>query len=158
MLFAKKAHIIPVINSADINAGVDADSINCAKVKGRVTYVLMFGTLTGDAVLTVYSGATDGSKDSALYFKYALGSAAVGSASSDILGTEAEVATLTLTAATYSNKMLVVEVDVHKMDMQNDEEWMTLSLSADASAGICEVIAIIDLPAKMDGGASSLTI
>ncbi len=157
MILGKKIHCVPVINSADINAGVDGDSINCGKVQGRVLFILMFGTLVGDAVLTVYSGATNGAKTSALYFKYALGSAAVGSASSDILGTEAEVATLTLTAATYTDKMLLVEVDVHKMDMQNDEEWMTISLSNAADSGICHCVAVTE-PKVIDAGATSITI
>ena len=145
----KGLKLVPIINSSDINAGVDGDSINMAKAH-RATFILMFGTLVGDAVLTVNSGATDGAKTSALYFDYALGSAAVGSASADVLGDVTNAASLTLTAATYSNKMLVVQVDARAMDLANNEEWLTLSLSAAANSGICECVAIIE-PRYSDG-------
>ena len=145
----KGLKLVPVINSADINAGLDGDSINMAKAH-RATFILMFGTLVGDAVLTVNSGATDGAKTSALYFDYALGSAAVGSASADVLGDVANAASLTLTAATYSNKMLVVQVDARAMDLANNEEWLTLAISNAANSGICECVAIIE-PRYSDG-------
>ena len=146
----KGLKFVPVINSADINAGVDGNSINMAKAH-RATFILMFGTLVGDAVLTVNSGATDGAKTSALNFDYALGSAAIGSALSDVLGDVTNAATLTLTAATYSNKMLVVQVDARAMDMANNEEWLTIALSDAANSGICECVAIIE-PRYSDGG------
>lgn len=145
----KGLHFIPIINSADINDGVDGDSINM-KGAHRATFIFMFGTLTGDAVLTINSGATDGAKSSALTFAYALGSAAVGSASSDVLGTEATSSGLTLTAATYSNKMLICQVNASEMDLANNEEWLTASLSSAASAGICECVAYVE-PRYSDG-------
>lgn len=144
MNFASKFHLVPVINSADINAGVDGDSINMGKAH-RCTFVLMFGALVGDAVLTVYSGATDGAKTSALTFAYALGSAAVGAASADVLGTPSTSAALTLTAATYQNKMLVIEVEASEMDLANNEEWLTISISNAADSGICEAVAIVEV-------------
>ena len=131
-----------VINTADYNAGVDGDSIN---MKGfhRATFYLLFGAITGDAVLTVNSGASDGAKTSALTFRYALGSAACGSATSDVLGSTSTSAALTLTAATYANKMLIVEVEATEMDLANDENWLTIAISSAASAGVCHCNAVL---------------
>lgn len=142
MNLAVEKKIVPIINSSDINAGVDGDSINMAKAH-RCTFIFLFGTLSGDAVLTINSGASDGEKTSALTFKYAYGSAAIGSASADVLSTPATSAALTLTAATFSGKMLVVEVDASQMDLDNDEEWLTASLSNAANSGICMAVAIV---------------
>ncbi len=142
MNFPEKYKVVPVMASDDINAGVDADSINM-KNYHKATFIMTFGTLNGDAVMTVNSGATDGAKDSALTFHYALGSAAIGSANCDVLAADATAATLTLTAATYTDKMLIVEVDAADMDMANEEEWLTLSLSDAANSGSCDVVAIL---------------
>jgi hypothetical protein len=110
----------------------------------KATFLLTFGAITGDAVLTVNSGATDGAKTSALTFHYALGSAVIGSANCDVLAAWTSAATLTLTAATYQNKMLVIEIDASAMDTANDEEWLTLALSSAASAGILHAVAVLE--------------
>ncbi len=141
--------VVPVIKTADYNAGVDGDSINCGKAR-RVTFIMTFGAITGNAILKIYSGATDGAKTSALTFKYALGSAAIGSASCDVLGTESTSAALTLTGTTYADKMMIVEVDMQFMDADNNEEWLTMEISADASAGILHVVALVE-PRYIDG-------
>lgn len=142
MRFPEHFKVVPVMATADYNNGVDGDSINMKNYL-RATFVLTFGAITGDAALTVNSGATNGAKTSALTFHYALGGAAIGSADCDVLAEDAEAATLTLVAATYANKMLVVEVDAVKMDVANGENWLTLALSADASAGICHITAYL---------------
>ncbi len=144
-----------VINTADFNAGVDADSINMKNFH-RATFILLFGAITGDAVLTVNSGATDGAKTSALTFHYAVGGAACGSANSDVIAADATSAALTLTAATYQNKMLVVEVDATDMDVANGEEWLTLALSDAADAGILHCVAILEPRYTSNRSASAL--
>lgn len=143
MNFPERYKVVPVMASDDINAGVDADSINM-KNYHKATFILLFGTLNGDAVLTVNSGATDGAKTSALTFHYALGGATVGSADCDVLAADATASSLTLTAATYTDKMLIIEVDAADMDTANDEEWLTLSLSNAANSGTCDAIAILE--------------
>lgn len=65
-------------------------------------------------------------------------------------------ASLTLTAATYQNKMLVVEVDATDMDVANGEEWLTLSLSAAADAGILHAVAILEPRYTKNRSASAL--
>jgi len=149
MRFPGKYKVVPIINTADYNAGLDGDSINMGKGH-RCTFLLMFGAITGDAVLKVWSGATDGTKSSALTFTYAVGGAAVGSASSDVLAADATSAALTLTAATYQNKLLVVEIDGSEFDTANNEEWLTVEIGAEADAGILHVVAIVE-PRYSDG-------
>lgn len=143
MRLPEEKKICYLINTADYNAGVDGDSINM-KNYHRATFIMLFGAITGDAVLTVNSGATDGAKTSALTFHYAIGSAACGSANSDVLAADASAASLTLTAADYANKMLIVEVDAAAMDVANGEEWLTPSLSAAAAAGILHCVVILE--------------
>jgi len=151
MRFPGKYKVVPIINSADINAGLDGDSINMAKGH-RCTILFMFGALGGaaGAVLKVFSGATDGTKSSALTFTYALGSAATGSASSDVLAADATSAALTLTAATYQNKVLVVEIDGSEFDTANNEEWLTVEIGAEADSGVLHAVAIVE-PRYSDG-------
>lgn len=143
MRFPEIFKVVPVMASDDISAGVDADSINMKNFH-RATFIMTFGTLSGNAVLTVNSGATDGEKTSALTFNYALGSAAIGAASCDVLAAGTAAATLTLTDTTYTDKMLIVEVEAAAMDLANEEEWLTLSLSNAASSGTCDVVAILE--------------
>lgn len=143
MKLAEEKKIAPVMALDTIGAGGDADSIN---MKGfhHATFIMTFGTLVGDAVMTINSGATDGAKTSALTFKHAIGGAAIGSANCDVLAAEASVASLTLVAATYTDKMLVVEVDASDMDIANAEDWLTLSLSAAGTSGACDVVAVLE--------------
>jgi len=149
MRLAEEKKIVPVLYTADYNAGVDFDSINM-KNYHRATFIIGFGAITGNAVLTVNSGATNGAKTSALTFHYALGGADIGTAvagstaSCDVLAADATSAALTLTAATYDNRMLVVEVDAADMDVANGEEWLTASLSDAADAGIAYAFAILE--------------
>lgn len=144
MNLAVEKKIVPLINSANISAGVDGDSINMAKGH-RALIIVMLGTLGADsATLKVYSGVSNGAKTSALTYKYAVGSAAVGSASADVLGTPAAVASLTLTNTLHGNKMIVLEIDADQMDTNNDENWLTLEISSGASSGVCHAVAIIE--------------
>jgi len=143
MRLGEEKKIVPVLNSADYVAGVSMDSINM-KNYHRATFILTFGAITGDAVMTVNSGATDAALTSPLTFNYALGGAAIAAASADVLAANTAVATLTLTAASYASKMLVVEVDASAMDIDNAEEWLTVALSAAASAGILHAVAVLE--------------
>lgn len=143
MKFPENFKVVPLLNSADYGAGVSMDSIN---MKGfhHATIILIFGAITGDAVLTVNSGASAAALTSALTFNYALGGGVLAAANADVLAANATSAALTLTAATYQNKMLVVEVDASDMDVANDENWLTAALSSAATNGICHAVAILE--------------
>jgi hypothetical protein len=121
-------HIAVVAHALDLNAAatVDCDSINMKNYK-RATFVFTFDTLaTASVAMTVNSGATDGAVTSALSFNYAFGSAAIGSANSDVLAATTSAATLTITHDAYDDYMLVVDIPASQMDMANDEEWLTV--------------------------------
>ncbi len=143
MNLAQKLRFVPIVNTADYNNGADGDSINMGKAS-RATIIIMFGAITGDSILKLFSGAANAAKTSALTFKYALGSAVVGTASADVLAAQTTSAALTLVAATYANKMLVLEIDAAQMDIANSKKWLTLEIGAEASAGIAHAVAIIE--------------
>lgn len=142
MSYAEDLKIIPLLNSADTGAGVSMDSIN---MKGfhKATIAITFGVVVGNAVLTVNSGATDGANTSALTFRYAYGGAAIGSALADVLTAWTSAATLTIAAATYSTKMLVLEIDASAMDIANGEEWLTVAIDGAGTSAYVHAVAIL---------------
>ncbi len=134
--------IVPIFASADINAGADCDSIDMKNFH-HITLLCQFGpSLSGDAVLTLYEGATDGAKTAAVTFVYTYGGAAVGSANADVLATESTSAALTATGTTFVSRLLVIELDA--ASMTDGYDWLTLNISAAASAGELTVVAILD--------------
>lgn len=133
-------HDIYVLKPGDHAAGVDGDSVNMGKLH-TLRFLIGFGALTGDAVLTVQSGATEGTKTTAEKFRYALAQAVQGAADGDKLAAWTKGATsLTLTAATYQNKLLVVEIDSDQVT--DGQPWVTLALSAAASVLNAAVIGV----------------
>jgi len=147
--------IVPILQNLDINDGVDCDSINMANFK-HAAFICLFGAdLSGNAVLTLYSGATDGAKTSAVTFTYAYGGAAVGSANCDVLSTPATSAALTATGTTFVSRMLVIEFDPGQITDGHD--WLTLNIGSEASAGKLSVIAVLDPKYPSEAGNSALT-
>lgn len=146
-MISEDKKIIPLLASADYGAGVDMDSF---KMMGHnATVILTFGSVTGNAVLKVYSGATAAAKTSTMPFNYAVGGGSIGAASADKLAawtTATAASGLTLTAATYGSKMLVLEFNAASMDVANAEEWVTINISSDGSSGILHAVAIVDKP------------
>lgn len=139
--FQEKA-ITPILSSADIVSGHDCDSILVAKAT-HVALMCMFGpSLSNNAVLTLYSGATDGTKTTAVTFAYTYGGAATGSASSDVLSTPATSAALTCTGTTFVSRLLLIEFDME--NITDGHDWLTLEVSSDASNGELTVVAIAD--------------
>lgn len=146
-MFSETEKIIPLLASANYGAGVDSDSFKA--LGGKVTLILTFGSVTGDAVLKVYSGATAGAKTSSLPFKYAYGGGSIGAASADYLSAWADAtgsSGLTLTGTTYTSKMAIIEFNTAAMDTANAEEWITVNLSSAASSGILHMVAVLDNP------------
>lgn len=146
-------HTVPVLYTADYNAGATFDSINM-KGHHRVRFLIGFGAIDGDAILYFYSGASDGAKTSALTFHYAWMSAARGSEDCDVLSDWSTSDGLTLTGDTYDNYTLVVEIDAAKMDIANGENWLTGYISDAGNSGIAFAFAEL-LPRY--GGNQSIT-
>lgn len=141
MRFSNRYNIVNVFKPADNEAGVTGDSINIGKVK-TVTFVLTCGALTGDAVLTVKSGASAGTETTSETFHYRLANADQGSDNADVYAAPTSASTLTLTAATYDNRTLLVEID--SAGVTQGQNWLTLSLSAAATAHTSACIAICE--------------
>lgn len=143
--------IAPVGQALDLSSTVTSDSINM-KNYHRATFIITIDTLgTASSVLTVHSGATNAALTSALYFNYAFGGTTIGTAtagsttSCDVLAATTNANTLTLTYGTYSNYMLIVEVDAASMDIANAEEWLTLQFTNPGTAtGNVDIIAILE--------------
>lgn len=150
-MYSENAKIVPIKQDGDLSSTIDCDSIN---MKGfhKATLVFTFGTLgTASSVMTVNSGATNGAVTSAIYFNYAFGGAAIGTAvagstaSCDVLAAWTNAATLTITHGSYSNYMLVVEVDAADMDLANDEYWLTVRFTNPGTAtGTVDGFAILE--------------
>ncbi len=129
--YSENHNIVYTLKPGDHQAGVDGDSVKFGGMQ-RVVFLVMMATLTGDAILKFFSGATAGTKTTALTFRYRLADAAQGSATADTFGDWTTSAALTLTAATYANKMLLVEIE--EAEMTADEPWLTPEVGSEASA------------------------
>ena len=147
MKLGESKKIVPIAHALDLDdaATVDCDSINM-KNYHHATLIFTFDTLaTESAVLTVNSGASDGTVTSALSFDYAFGSAAIASTSCDVLADWTNAATLTITHGTYDDYLLVIEIDAENMDTANDEEWLTVRFTDPGGAtGTVDGIAILE--------------
>jgi hypothetical protein len=72
MRFSERLVPIPLIEAKDYgSAGIDSDGVNLGLLHG-LTAVFVFGAITGNSILKVYSGAT-AAKTTAIAFKYRLG-------------------------------------------------------------------------------------
>lgn len=131
--------IINVFKPADNQDGVDGDSINTAYCSS-VMFLLSCGALTGDAVLTVNSGASDGTKTTAETFTYRLAGADQAATGADVYAARATSAGLTLTAGTYDNRVLIIEID--PASLTAGQPYLTLALSNAASVHTSSCIAI----------------
>ena len=130
MRFSESFHPIYPLKPGDHNAGVDCDSFNLGL--GHVIFFqINCADLTGDAILYVYSGATAGVKTTAETFNYRLAEGIQGAASADLFGDWATSAGLTLTAATYDNKQLIVEVEARALT--DGQPYVTMNFSSAAS-------------------------
>jgi len=148
-LFTNENLIIPLCALAtDVNPNAELDSFSM-KGYGHATVIIQFAaSLTGDNVLTVECGATDSADTLDATFHYRLGSAAPGSATADTLAADATAATLTLTAATYQGKMLVLEIDADELPTSGTTvyDWVTVDFDGTASVGTIMAFAILSNP------------
>ena len=126
-----ETHLIPLIESDDYGgAGIDSDSVDMGDVHD-LRIALVFGQITGDSTLKVYSGASTGTKTTAETFKYRLASGDFKATSADVPGTWTSSASLTLTAATYDHRLL--EVYVRPDALTAGQNWVTVEISNTAN-------------------------
>lgn len=143
MRFSERYKIVPLTESADVTTnGFDTKSINVGKAH-EVCFLLNFGSITADDTLKVYTGAATATKTTAVAFKYRHAAADTTSALSDTFGAATAVTSsgLTLTAATFDHKLLLVEVDSQAID--DDKPWVTLEVAGSATTQNCSALAIV---------------
>jgi|GEM_PF-2692488 len=132
MRLSEQFGIVPLIEADDYgSAGIDSDSIKLSTAHW-VTALLTFGEITGNSVLKVFSGATAGAKTTALTFTYRVSGADFKTDGADQYGTAATSAALTLTAASYDHRAVLVEVDPQAVT--DGEPWITVEIDATATA------------------------
>ena len=142
-MIAEEKKIVPLLVSANIGASTDLDSIDMSGYH-RATFIFSCGAFTGDGTFSFKSGATNGTKTTAVPFKFALAGAAIGTAvagstaSCDVLAAWGDAADTQ--AITCTTKMVVCEVEAAAM--ADGHKWLTGTVAA--TAGILHVIAILE--------------
>jgi hypothetical protein len=139
MRFSERFKIFSLTESADVTtSGVDTKSVNFGLIH-EGCFHLNFGSVTADDALKVYVGAATATKTTAIAFKYRLAAADTKSALSDTFGAFTDVAStgLTLTAATFDHKAVIVEVD--SQAIPDATPWVTLEI---AGSGTTQNISI----------------
>ena len=140
MRMSEHCGIIYGLKPGDHQAGAVGDSVLMESYR-TISFLIQFATLTGDAVLSIYSGATDGTKTTQETFNYRLADQVQGNTAADGYGNWTTSSALTLTAATYQNKLLIVEVDAQALT--DGQPWVTLDFSAAADALNASVVAVL---------------
>lgn len=149
MRLCERTKIVPIIEPEDHNAsGVDGDSVSMENYS-HVTFIFTFGELTGNSILYLYSGATAGTKTNAETFNYRYTSADLKNTAGDTLGSESTSAALTLTAATFEDRMLVVEMDAD--EFTDGYPWITPSIDDTATELLVSCVAILSNPRYAQG-------
>ncbi|KKL61052.1 hypothetical protein LCGC14_2199180 [marine sediment metagenome] len=147
-LFTQKNLVIPLCAGATvITSNTEMDSFNM-KLYNHATIIMVFlASMTGDNILTLECGATDSSDTSDATFHYRLGGTPA-SASSDVLAADATSSALTLTAATYQGKMLVVELNADELPKSGETvyDWVTVDFDGSASTASVTAFAILSEP------------
>jgi hypothetical protein len=157
MRFSERYTIVPLVVSSDKTTnGCDTESIHMGKVH-EACFMLNFGAITSDDTLKVYVGAATATKTTAVAFKYRHAAADTASAVSDTYGAFTSVAStgLTLTAATFDNKMLLLEVD--SQAIADDTPWVTLEIAGSATAQNVAIAAIVRPRAASNAGHSVIS-
>lgn len=152
MRFSERFKIIPLTESADVTTnGVDSQSINMGKVH-EVCFLLNFGTIVSDDALKVYVGAATATKTTAIAFSYRLAAADTKVALSDTFGAFTAVAStgLTLTAATFDHRLVVVEID--SQAISDATPWVTLEIAGNATTQNVSIVAIAESRTAATGG------
>lgn len=144
MRLSEKLKKVPLLASADITAGVDSDSINM-KDYHSASFDIIFGPSyteaggTGGAVVKLYSGVSVGAKTTAMTFNYRYTGGVIKAASADVLSDFATSAALTCAAATFTSRMLTIEVEAS--EMTSGHSWLTLEIGSQAGAGEMVIVA-----------------
>lgn len=134
--------IIPMNEAKDTgSAGIDFDSVHMGRLHSLSVCIPM-GAITGNSILKVATGATEGTKTTDIAFKYRFGGGDFKAASADILGAATAVAAagLTMTAATYDHRLLVIEIDSDTVT--DGQPWVTVYVDTTATVFLGAAVGI----------------
>jgi hypothetical protein len=146
---SESAVMVALIESKNYgSAGIQADAINLGKLHS-VSVLINFGALTGNSILLAYASAARDLTTTAIAFNYRLSAAVYKASLADQFGDVIAVAAtgLTLTAATFANKSIVVEFDADAFT--DGKPWLTLNI--DATASVMNVAAVAIGKARYPG-------
>lgn len=148
MLYSELNGIVPILEAKDYgSSSIDLDSIHMGRLH-HIAIVLTFGAITGDSILSFYQGATVAAKTTQIAFNYRLSQADFKTAATtqgsnaDSYGalTSVAAAGLTLTAATYDHRCVIVEFD--GVDLASGFPFLTGNISNVASVILVGAVAI----------------
>ena len=144
MFLAERMKIAPLLMSLDVTTGLNSASVNM-KNYHRATFVVLFGANTAGAgyVIQLFSALATATRTTALAFRYAWGSAAVGSASADVLGATAIAATSGVVVGDSAHDSTMLVIDFMASELPTNHNWLTLYPNA-GTAGACHIIAILE--------------
>jgi hypothetical protein len=135
--------VVPILVTANINTTVDTDSVDITGAH-KVTVIWVNGVYGAAGVFSFNSGTSNAAKTNAVPFKAAMGSAAIGATTSDLLVNATGVAgwtdyttTATLTCST---KRVVCEIDMSKVT--NGDTFLTGTVAC--ATGIVHAVAVIE--------------
>ena len=133
--------LVPLVASANITAGLDSESFNIAGMR-RIMILCQFSSdLSGNPILTLYSGITNAAKTTIVTFNYRYGGAACASALADVLSATTTSAALTCTGTTFVSRMLVI--DLWAEQITDGHKYLTLQIGA-CTAGVMTAIAVCE--------------
>ena len=143
-IISQELKIVPLLVSADINAGVDSDSVDMQGIKSATFLLQFFATLAGAAgcIIKLYSGATHGAKTTAMTFNYKYGGAPVKSATADVFSAIATSAALQIATATLASRMLIIDINADQIT--DGHRYLTIEIGAEADAGELSIVALLD--------------
>ena len=154
--FSESHGILGLTIDGNWNAGFDTDSIDMSKYNHACVIIWGDSSVATDDTIGVYGGASAGTKTALCRFDYRYGSAAVGSATSDVFGTVASVAalaSLTMTAANIAaGKLLLIEFDAADLNPAGTQyRYATLQIgTGTGSGGTMSAVAILSEPRYME--------
>ena len=139
MSLAHRLHFVPGLKAADHTAASESDSINMGLVETAVC-AIQFGDMSvASPEVKAYSGATAGTKTTALTFRYLLSPQPAKTAGADVWAAAFSTsADLTVTFDTDDDKLLLIEVN--SAEMTDAEPWLTVEVDGDATVQLHAMI------------------
>ena len=132
-MLCEELHIIPGLTSADHGAGADSESINMGLLHEVAALVQIGNISVADATFKVYSGASAGTKTTAIPFRYRYSGAAAKSASADVFGAWTLSAAAGISLDNAADDDFLLEVEVTSDMMTDGEPWLTIELGSGAT-------------------------